>query len=334
MLEVSIRKKLSSFTLDLSFRTESGSVAILGVSGSGKSVLLKCIAGIMKPDSGYIILDGKVLFDSEKRINLSPQERHIGYMFQSYTLFPDMTVKENILAGLNWEKDRQKKHDEAVKMARMLRIDHILDSRPSKISGGEAQRTALARMLVNRPCLLLFDEPFSALDVHLRSELQMELADLLRRIGKEYILVTHSKDEAFSLSDITYVLDKGEIIRQGSPSAVFSNPGSLRAAKLVGYHNISRAERHSDGLYLEKWGIAVDADASPYAVAVADDAAAFSEDGLEASVFKIIKDVNSTLVLLRFRTESFFWMRIPPETPVPEKPRVSIRKESILMLSE
>ncbi len=172
-------------------------------------------------------------------------------------------------------------------------------------SGGEAQRTALARMLVNRPSLLLFDEPFSALDVHLRSELQMELLDLLERIGKEYIIVTHSKDEAFRLSKSTYVLDNGNIIRHGIPSDVFRNPGTVWTARLVGYHNISRAKRMDGKLFLLEWGFSIDFPDS-YAVAIPDDGAYFSDDGISASIVRVIDDEKATLLLLRFSGSGLF----------------------------
>ena len=178
MLIVDIEKRLSGFTLKVQLKAE-GSNAFIGPSGCGKSVTLKCIAGIMKPDRGRIIYNDRILFDSEKHVNLPPQKRNVGYMFQNYALFPDMTVRENILAGLIWEKDRTKKlriFDEAVSL---LHIENLLDSKPYALSGGEAQRTALARMIVNKPDLLLFDEPFSALDVFLKEEIKAEFKSII-----------------------------------------------------------------------------------------------------------------------------------------------------------
>ena len=178
-LEVDIEKQLGSFHLRAAFSCGKETLGILGASGSGKSMTLKCIAGIERPDRGRIVLDGRVLFDSGKRIDLPPQERRVGYLFQHYALFPGMTVRQNILCGLHAEKDRQKREEKADAMMEMLRIREIASLRPEALSGGQAQRTALGRILVNEPDLLMLDEPFSALDAHLRLKLQAELKSLL-----------------------------------------------------------------------------------------------------------------------------------------------------------
>ena len=167
-LEVNIEKKAGSFLLKTAFACGTEFLGVLGSSGCGKSMTLKCIAGIEKPDKGRIVLDGKVLFDSEKKINLPPQKRHVGYLFQNYALFPNMTVRQNILCGLHFEKDKAKKEAEADRVMRLLQLEELGDLRPSQISGGQAQRAALGRILVNQPDLLMLDEPFSALDYHLR----------------------------------------------------------------------------------------------------------------------------------------------------------------------
>ncbi len=320
MLEVDIRKKLSSFTLDISFASE-GASSILGVSGSGKSVTLKCIAGIMKPDEGRIVYNGRILYDSGKGINIPPQERHVGYMFQNYALFPDMTVRGNILAGLRWQKDRKEKERILEETASMLRITHLLDQKPRAISGGEAQRTALARMLVNRPELLLFDEPFSALDVHLRAQLQFELLNLLERIGKEYFIVTHSKDEAYHLSDMTYIMDRGRIISEGAPADVFRSPGTVKAAQLVGFRNIfSREEIPFENSF-------------DSAIAIPDDAISFSSAGYDADILRTIEEPDQRLIIISLNGKEL-WMKTPLDVPVPDNPCVAINLDAAVILKD
>ena len=178
-LIVDITRRLGSFTLDAQFEAENGVTCLLGASGCGKSFTLKCIAGIERPDRGHIELDGAVLFDSEKHINLPPQKRQVGYLFQNYALFPNMTVRQNILCQL---------------------------------SGGQQQRTALARILVSEPRLLMLDEPFSALDAHLRDSLKIELRDMLQTYGREVLMVTHSREEAYNMSRKIAVMDRGKLL--------------------------------------------------------------------------------------------------------------------------
>ena len=192
-LEVNIVKRLGDFCLRTAFSCEKEFMGILGASGSGKSLTLKCIAGIEKPDRGRIVLDGKVLFDSEKKINLPPQQRRVGYLFQTCALFPGMTVRQNILCGLRREKDREIREKLADEMLGLLRIRDIAGQKPETLSGGQAQRTALGRILVNKPDLLMLDEPFSALDAHLRLKLQTELKNLLTGYGGGILMVTHDR---------------------------------------------------------------------------------------------------------------------------------------------
>ncbi|MGX8693196.1 MAG: sulfate/molybdate ABC transporter ATP-binding protein, partial [Clostridia bacterium] len=194
-LHVDIRKRLGSFTLDVSFTAENGVTSLLGASGCGKSMTLKCIAGIEKPDEGRIELDGRVLFDSETGVNLPPQKRRVGYLFQNYALFPNMTVAQNIFCGLNREKDRALKERRLREMLRMMQLEGLEERKPAQLSGGQQQRVALARILVNDPQILLLDEPFSALDGHLRDSLKVEMRDLLERFGREVLMVTHDRNE-------------------------------------------------------------------------------------------------------------------------------------------
>ena len=225
-LTVDIKKDFGSFVLTSSFETEDLLTGFLGSSGSGKSMTLKCIAGIVTPDEGYIALDDRILFDSTKRINIRPQDRKVGYLFQNYALFPSMTVKKNILCGLMREKDKEakrRKYDEAIAL---LHLEGLENRLPSQLSGGQAQRVALARIIVSEPDLLLLDEPFSALDAFLRRNLQTELLDVLQKLGKQAILVTHSAREVRRMTTNLFVMKDGRIIRRGRTEDVFSDPQS------------------------------------------------------------------------------------------------------------
>ncbi|MDO4483288.1 MAG: ATP-binding cassette domain-containing protein [Clostridia bacterium] len=255
-LKVNIRKKLGSFEMHVCFEHEAGTLGILGASGCGKSMTLKCIAGIETPDEGRIELDGTVLFDSEKRINLPPQQRRVGYLFQSYALFPNMTVRQNILCGMHHEKDRHKRQEALEHVASLLQLEGLMNHRPHQLSGGQAQRAALARILVNKPRLLMLDEPFSALDSHLRTRLQIELKALLAQYGQPVLMVTHDRDEAYHMCARLAVMDQGSMQTPQETKALFANPGTLRAAALTGCKNIARAEKCGENeVYVPDWGI-------------------------------------------------------------------------------
>lgn len=242
-LVVDIHKHLGAFHLDVAFEAENGITCLLGPSGCGKSYTLKCIAGIEKPDSGHIELDGRVLFDSAQKIDLPPQKRQVGYLFQNYALFPNMTVAQNIRCGLHWEKDRAVREQRLGEMLRLMRLEGLEKHRPCQLSGGQAQRVALARILVSEPRLLMLDEPFSALDSHLRDLLKIELRDILRTYGREVLMVTHSREEAYNLSREIAVMDAGHILAQKPTKALFADPGSPQAAMLTGCKNIAEAVR-------------------------------------------------------------------------------------------
>ena len=199
-LEIKIKKKLKEFTLESELNIEAGCTGLMGPSGSGKSITLKCIAGVETADSGRIILDGKVLYDSEKKINLPPQKRKIGYLFQGYALFPNMTIEENI-------KDEMEQKTK--EMMKRFHIEELAKRYPRQISGGQKQRTALARMLVCEPEVILMDEPFSALDEYLREQMQEELSSLLEQLKKPAILVSHSSTEIKNLCDKKYHIQRG-----------------------------------------------------------------------------------------------------------------------------
>lgn len=210
MLEVQIYKKLAEFDLDVSFQANDNVLGLMGASGSGKSMTLKCIAGIETPDQGRIVLNNRVLFDSEKKINVPIQKRNVGYMFQSYALFPNMNVYENISVGLRARK--VKDVDIVVqKVMQQFRIFELASRYPKQLSGGQRQRVALARLMAYEPDVLLLDEPFSALDEDLKKNLLQELKSELQ-ISKPVIFVSHDKEEVNELCDLKYKIKQGEII--------------------------------------------------------------------------------------------------------------------------
>ena len=255
-LIVDIHRALGSFTLDADFEAENGITCLLGASGCGKSFTLKCIAGIEKPDSGHIELDGMVLYDSEKHINLPPQKRQVGYLFQNYALFPNMTVRQNILCGLHREKDKAEKERKLTEMMKLMQLEGLENHKPSQLSGGQQQRVALARILVNEPRMLMLDEPFSALDAHLRDSLKIELRDMLLNFGHEVLMVTHSREEAYNMSSRIAVMDSGRLLGMKDTKELFTDPGSVPAAILTGCKNIAKAKKISDHeVEVPEWGI-------------------------------------------------------------------------------
>ena len=255
-LSVDIRKQLGAFWLDVSFTATDGVTCLLGASGCGKSMTLKCIAGIEKPDEGRIELDGQVLFDSKSGVNLPPQKRQVGYLFQNYALFPNMTVRQNILCGLCREKDRSVRERRLEEMLRMMQLEGLENHKPHQLSGGQQQRVALARILVSDPRLLLLDEPFSALDGHLRDSLKIELRDLLQRYGHEVLMVTHDRTEAYNMSREIAVMDAGRLLTVRPTKALFADPGSVSAAILTGCKNIAAARKiDAHTVEVPDWGV-------------------------------------------------------------------------------
>ena len=237
-LEVTIAKRFEGFTLHADFAAGNTAAAILGASGCGKSMTLRCIAGVVKPDSGRIVLDGRVLFDSEKGIDLPPQQRNVGLLFQNYALFPNMTVEQNILCALKKEKDPAARKAACGSALCAMRLEELAHRLPSELSGGQQQRAALARILAGRPRILMLDEPFSALDSYLREEVEGEVGSLLSNFDGTALLVTHDRDEAYRLCREMIVMDRGEVLRAGTTKEVFADPRRLTAARLTGCKNI------------------------------------------------------------------------------------------------
>ena len=240
-LKVNIKKKLKEFDLDVEFELKQKHLGILGPSGCGKSMTLKSIAGIVNPDKGLISLttnDETIYYDSNEKINLKPQKRNVGYLFQNYALFPNMTVEENVASGLSKNHDKQIVSD----MIKRFHLEGLEKRYPRQLSGGQQQRVALARILAYNPDVILLDEPFSAMDTFLKEQLRIELANLLKNFNGFSILVTHNRDEAFQFCDEIIILDNGKIIAKGNTHELFENPKKVQVARLTGCKNISEIE--------------------------------------------------------------------------------------------
>lgn len=241
-LQVNIKKKFPGFELNVVFEADGGCVGILGASGCGKSMTLKCIAGIEKPDSGRIVLNGRVLFDSEKRINLPAQERKVGFLFQNYALFPTMTVEDNLKIVMN-EKDKEARVREQI---RRFQLEGLEKRYPGQLSGGQQQRVALARMLLYQPEIIMLDEPFSALDGFLKDTLQLEMLEMIKAYEGDVLMVSHSRDEIFKFCEQMVLIAEGSSILKGNTADIFANPVKMEAARLTGCKNISRVEKNGD----------------------------------------------------------------------------------------
>lgn len=231
-LQAEIVKKVKTGTIRLEFSLEDEVLGILGRSGCGKSVTLKCLAGILQPEQGKILLDGSVLYDSKRKINIKARDRRIGYLFQNYALFPNMTVLENICFSLK-ARDREGQAY-ARELLERFYLTEVADSYPAILSGGQQQRTAMARMLAARPQVILLDEPFSALDSFLRREMEREVQEVLKSFGGVSILVSHNKEEIRRLSQKCMVMEKGVIAEFGKTEEVFSHPESQEGRLLIG----------------------------------------------------------------------------------------------------
>ncbi len=243
-LSVEIKSKLNIFEMDISLKTTSKRIGILGASGSGKSMLLKYISGIIAPDEGVIKLNDEILFDSSKKINIKPQKRNVAYMFQNYALFPTMSVRENIEIIIEGNKEyREKKASELMKR---FCIDNIANKMPRDLSGGQQQRVALARIMAYEPKLILLDEPFSAMDSDLKDKLQMELEDMVADYDGIIIMVSHSRDEIYRFSDELIIIDNGGIVEYGKTKNVFDLPKTIQGAKMVGINNVLSAKIKDD----------------------------------------------------------------------------------------
>jgi molybdate transport system permease protein len=244
-LEVQVAKNLPDFTLDVSFSSGDGPLSVLGSSGAGKSMLLRCIAGLDRPDRGRIILNGRTLLATEKRIQLPARDRRVGMLFQHYGLFPHQTVGENIAFGIR-HLSREEQSGRVSALMRRMHIAELEHRYPREASGGEQQRAALARALAIEPEALLLDEPLSALDTHLRSQMEAQLQETFAAYPRPALLVTHNIEEAYRLGEQLLVLSRGRVAAFGARDEIFRSPPTLEVARLTGCKNFSKVRPLSE----------------------------------------------------------------------------------------
>jgi molybdate transport system permease protein len=254
-LFVDIEKQLASFTLNTTFTAKQETLGILGGSGSGKSMTLRCIAGVETPTSGRIVLNGQTLFDAEKGINLPSHQRKVSLVFQNYALFPHMTVAQNIGFGL--QKLPQEMRSQRVnQQLAVVQLQGMGDRYPHQLSGGQQQRVALARALATEPEALLLDEPFSALDTHLRAQMERQLMETLSSYPGIALFVTHNLEEAYRVCENLMVMSGGKPIALDAKHHIFEHPRTVRVAQLTGCKNFSRAvAAGTDLVEAVDWGI-------------------------------------------------------------------------------
>lgn len=344
--ELDIQKKLKNFNLQVQLTMEQGCLGILGASGCGKSMTLKAAAGLVRPDRGKISVQDRILFDKAKRIDLPPQKRKAGYLFQDYALFPNMTVEQNIGAGFCGEKKEKKRTVE--KMIRKFHLEGLEKQYPARLSGGQKQRTALARILVSKPDILLLDEPFSAMDSYLREEMQMELARRMQEFSGCMILVSHDRDEIYRLCNYTMVMEEGKNIIFDETKALFEQPRKAAAARLTGCKNIASAVKTGEHqVFVKEWNVTLTVakrvpDNLRYVGIRAHDILPVGEkDGAEMPnqlqilpKEKVKSPFEWTLLFQnREKPGTCIWMKYDrKENSIPE--RVTIHPEKILLLEE
>ena len=251
---VKIIKSFGNFVLNTEFEAGNEILALLGSSGSGKSMTLKCIAGIVKPDEGRIVVDGVTLFDSDKKINLSPQERHVGLLFQNYALFPNMTVEQNlytVLKNCNGQKNTKERLDLLLESFYLTGLEKHY---PGQLSGGQQQRVALARIMASDPKIIMLDEPLSALDSYLRWQVEKELTEILGKYKGTTLYVSHNRDEVYRICRKVCVINEGHSEKVSSVDEFFNAPPTLASALLSGCKNYSKIKKLSnDKVYALDW---------------------------------------------------------------------------------
>lgn len=299
-LIVKIKKRLHQFNLEAHFKTDSP-LALLGASGSGKSMTLKCIAGIEKPDEGIIVLNGRTLFDSEKGINLTPQKRNVGYLFQNYALFSNMTVRENISVSPKSNKNK------ADKLIEEFYLSGLENKYPHEISGGQQQRTALARIIASEPEAILLDEPFSAIDSHMRWNLEMTVSDIIKNFGGITVMVTHDKNEAYRNCPKICIINDGKTEDIICSKQFISSPQTVAAAKIAGCKNIFKFNKTKENsrifipnlnIYIITADDIID-DRSYIGINSQDFSFEENENGIKCVVERVTEDINSTILMLK-----------------------------------
>lgn len=255
-LSIDIVKHFPDFDLEVALDAGNEVLGLLGASGCGKSLTMRCIAGIEKPDEGRIVVNNNVFFDSAAKINLSPQQRKTALLFQNYMLFPNLTVAENVAAGIGSNVPSSERAQIVEQELRRFDISSFAERYPAQLSGGQQQRVALARMLAARPGILMLDEPFSALDAHLKGVLEQSLANLFEAYEGTILYVSHDIDEALRFCDRIAVVEAGHIMELQKSRALMDRPASLAGIKLSGVKNALECERvGSHTIYCPHWGI-------------------------------------------------------------------------------
>jgi len=239
MMSVAVHKAYPGFTLDVAWDAGDEVVALFGPSGAGKSLTLQCLAGLVRPDAGRIVVNGRIFDDVARGVHLVPQARRLGYVFQGYALFPHLTVAENVGFGLRGRAKAERSRRTAAVLDR-LELAALAGRRPRELSGGQQQRVALGRALAPDPEVLLLDEPLSALDAPLRRQLRGELGALLREWGRTVVLVTHDLAEAYELGDRLVLYEGGRLVQAGPKAELLTRPANETVARLLGMRNVVR----------------------------------------------------------------------------------------------
>ena len=349
-LTVRIQKRYGDFRLDVDLSAETGrALALLGASGCGKSVTLKCIAGIDRPDRGRIELDGRVLFDSEAGINLPPQRRQVGFLFQNYALFPHMTVERNVAVCLG-RLDRQRRRARTAELLALLHLEGQAALYPRQLSGGQQQRAALARILAAEPRALLLDEPFSALDSFLKWRLEQELREVLDRFPGPVVWVSHDRGEVFRNCPRVCVLDAGRSSPVMDMGSLMANPGTVSAARLSGCKNFAAIHPGSAPGLVEvpEWGLTLQVSA-PWREGVTTlglrahhlhPAEAGEVNAFPCQIIRVTEDASAVLAALRPDAAPpgapLLWMELPKEAwaALPDRERLlaAVRPEDLMLL--
>ena len=342
-LAVEIRKQLGDFRLEVQFHAEDECLALLGASGSGKSVTLRCIAGVLMPDEGCIRLNGQTLYDSAARLNLPPQRRRVGYLFQRYALFPNMTVRQNIAVSV---RDRARRDAVTAEKLRLFRLEEVAALRPCQLSEGQQQRTALARILASDPKAILLDEPFSALDSYLKYQLELDLRDTLESFDGPRVWVSHDRGEAWRNCPRVCVMDRGRSEPVQTMEDLFRTPGTAFAARLSGCKNYAAAIPRGDAVALPEWGCLfrcgrpVPEDVTTVGIRSHHVLPGPGENAVSCRTVRVIDDVFGVIVLLRPAggkvDAPLLRMELPKETwaalPDRETPVVHVEPEKLLLL--
>ncbi len=347
-LTARIEKRFGAFQLAVDLMAETGQpLALLGASGCGKSVTLKCIAGIERPDRGRIELDGRVLFDSEAGIDLPPQRRRVGFLFQSYALFPHMTVERNVAVCLG-RMDKRRRRERTAELLALLHLEDQAALYPRQLSGGQRQRAALARILAAEPGVLLLDEPFSALDSFLKWQLEQELREVLERFPGPAVWVSHDQGEVRRNCPRVCVLDAGRSSPVMDMAELMANPGTVAAARLSGCKNFAPVRPGpAPGLVeVPAWGLVLRAPWREGAAALGLRAdrvrpeEAGAVNAFPCQVVRVTEDVSSVFAALRPEAASPgappLWMELAKDAwaALPDRERLwaAVRPEDLMLL--